>query len=151
MLSNLKTRISLTYSILLTLILASALFASYKIIGLQLKSEIENDLKTKAITVKSFFIEEEEKPKSNSESEHHGDEEGESSEEHGGHTFQDIQIYTETPDNNYVMFIYTDGKLTYLTERFKQKKLEVSAPEIQDGNVIEVDFGGIPFSLTALN
>ncbi len=151
MFNNLKIRISLWYSILLTLILASALFASYKIIGLQLKSEIENDLKTKANTVKYFFIENEKSSKSNGEAKHHGEEEGEGSQEHEGHTFQDIQIYTETPDNNYVMYIYAEGELKYLTERYEKTKLAVYPSEISDGNVIDVDFNGIPFTLTALN
>lgn len=147
--NNLKLRISLTYSFLLMLILGTTLIASYKIIGLQLKNEIVDDLKSKAEMV-NFFLTQDDVIKEKSEGEHHN-EGGEGSENGHRYEFRDIQLFTEGSDKNIVLLVYSEGQLKYMTESYKNSYLVTSPVDIPDGEVIDIDYSGIPFCLTAID
>lgn len=150
MLNNLKFRISLSYSLLLILILASALFVSYQIIGLQLKNEIVADLKNKSGNVLSI-LQQEDISEEKSKNKHHDEQEEEQSEKSHRYGFWDVQLFTEGSDNNTVLFLFADGELKYITEKYKTDNLKVKPFEIPDGEVRDVIINDTPFSITALN
>jgi len=149
MLSLLKIKIILWYTFLLTIILASTLFVSYTIIGYQLKHEIVRDLKTKTETV-DRALRGEERPERDSEESHH-EERGEHSERRRDYSIDDLKLYTEIADDNYILFIYFGDELRYLTEKYQSFGSALSPYHIQEKLIDDVLIDDTHFSISALH
>lgn len=150
MFNYLKIKIISWYTFLLTVILAATLFGSYKIIGYQLKNDVLNDLKIKTESV-DRVIREGVKVERESGREHQEKREREINEhQRREYNINDLQLYTEIADDNYILFIYNSEELNYLTEKYKNAGLQVSRFEIPDKQIIDVELNNIPFSMTAI-
>lgn len=154
MFANFKIRISLWYAALFTIIIAATLLASYKIISYQLKNEIIHDLQSKTNFVSLALTETEESGEGE-----HGH--GESEEEHHesrerkvksifSFDFNDIKMYTEVADNNYLLFIYSDDELIYMTEKYEHLQSDISKFSMPNKEINDIDINELPFIVSAI-
>ena len=156
MFKNFKIRISLWYAALFTIIIASTLFASYKIISYQLKNEILNDLQSKTEFVKRALNGEHEERRGEHGSRESGEHERSESSEHQvnrifNFDFNDIKIYTEVADNNYALFIFSGDKLIYITPKYKKLVHHLSKLKLNENEIKDIRIEGVSFATSAIS
>ena len=143
MFNNLKIKISLWYTLLLTVILAITLFSSYKIIGFQFKNEIIRELSIKTESAKEILIQRE---LSDEESYEHGSDEHEGQKEnHINDPYYDIKLITESADDNYILFIYEGSELQYLSEKYGLLNPDTIIGKIPEKVTVDLTLLDIPF------
>ncbi|TKG88248.1 HAMP domain-containing protein [Puteibacter caeruleilacunae] len=166
MFRNFKTRISLWYTVLFSIILLVTLLLSYKIIGYQLKREIRSNLEAKTALVKRTLQGEyEEITEEHSEDETHkyaeknikeDNSEGISllSSGHAGHRdksiFNMIRLVTESADNNYAVFVFSGDNLTYITPKYSRLLGHISHLKSYSTPLQELDIEGVPFVVSKI-
>lgn len=148
MLSYLKIRISLWYTLLLTAILASTLYAIYQIIGYQLKNEILNNLNIKTESISAILNEEENSDEDSDE--HHHRERDERTENPTEDLYYKIRLITEMSDDNYVLFVYSNSELKYLTEKYLHAGLDVLPYQIDVNQIKEFVIQETLFCITSI-
>lgn len=148
MISYLKIKISLWYTFLLTIILATTLYAIYQIIGYQLKSEIVGDITNKIESIK-ITLNKEKKSDGDSD-EHHEHERNKSVETSPEIPINQIRLLTEMSDDNYFLFIYTDAELKYITEKYRNAGFKVQPFNIADNQITELMIKEILFSMAVI-
>ena len=155
MFSHFKIKISLWYALLFTVILGSTLFVSYKIVGIQLKNEITSDIKSKALAIKLALSDKETSEEYSGEHGHGGregeGEEEESSENREEFGYLNLQLLTDIANENYILFIYTEGDLIYVTNKYESASAELVPFEIPDGKLLDVTIGKKPFCMAYVN
>ncbi|MFC1554882.1 ATP-binding protein [candidate division KSB1 bacterium] len=146
MFSYFKLKIIFWYTFLLSVILASALIATYKFQGYHLKKEINTNLIDKVNYVERATVD---RLSSRRRGQSYRD--IPNSGRGRDFTFYDLQQYTEIADDNYVMFIFIDDDLEYLTDKYENPDLQVSPFNILDKQVADITFDDIPFSMSVIH
>lgn len=149
-----KIKISIWYALLFTIIIASTLFVSYKIISYQLTNEIIVNLKSKTNFVSQTLVNEKRERQEHSERE---------SEEHHNEKIKKevknifrldnnkIRMYTDATDGNYILYIYSKNKLIYLTEKYKNLALDISKNNFSTNQTNEIELNGRSFVFSVIN
>lgn len=152
---NFKIRISLSYAALFTIIIASTLFTSYKIISYQLKNEIINDIQIKTAFINNGL----KNTKEHTLGEHRYKE---SKEEHHktnetkvknifNFDFNEIKMFTEVANNNYLLFIYSDDELIYLSKKYEGLRPKLSKFSLPNDKISNIEINELPFTISTIH
>jgi signal transduction histidine kinase len=150
MLSNLKVKISLWYTLLLTMIIAGTLFSISLIVGYQMKSEITANLgKAEKSTIRVLRDTE----LSHGESEEHSHHERERNQSHESDQSLpclSIRSHTEMLDDNYLLAVLSQNNLLYITERYRAVSKELFPLDLPENQIRDAELNELQFSITSI-
>lgn len=145
MFSHFRLRITLWYSVLFTVILASAFIASYKIISHQLKHDILKDLGSTAQLVQIATVEA--VGDGDGEEHKHDEREGNSNEKANRINYT---LLDELSNQNYIIFVFTERELGYASENIKHSGFEFYPFSIPKGKILDFEVNEKHYSLTTV-
>ena len=120
---NFKTKISLWYAGIFSIILVFTFFISFKIVSYKLKVDILKDIKSKTSILKKLI---------------HKNTLDKNT------TLNKIKLYTEIADNNYSIFIFLNNKLFYKTPRQQHLFSHLFRYKIRANKIEEYNIEGLP-------
>jgi len=146
---SLKTKISLGYTWLLMIVLASTLFIAFKIVGFQLKNEITRDLQFKRRLILRTMGEADHLGEHADEAYFHSKSESREF-KHGEEHQREEEILDRIGEGNLIV-IYKNNKLSYLNPQYRSLANYVQPFPLQNGEIKDFSLGDRKFSMAVVD
>ncbi len=142
--SRYKLKIISWYTILFSIILFSLFTSTYFLVGFRLEKSIDKKLATKIKKIEKYLA-------SHSETSRSRKRTLDNLIKSHRHDFEDLRETTDLADNKFLLFVFRNDKLIYISHSYRKLKKHIEKYKIKDKKIITASIRSENFRLTALN
>lgn len=144
MISRFKAKIILWYTVLMVIILGAVSISLFSLLSHQLLQEVDEDLIERAGRIDRFL-------RDRKTDHHRGRDKLDNIVSGRRVSFWDVRELTDEADDKYLLMVYFDDDLVYISKKYRKWKSSLPKIHLRDRTTATHTFEAIPFRLTALN